>query len=242
MASLCQGDKWRPLKIEVFDFDKKGRHHFMGQAETSVDSLLRNCGVPMFLIEPELVKSRRGYSNSGWLTACEVLLESHPTFAEFVAGGCEVSLLVAVDFTASNGPHSDPSSLHHIQPDGRYSNPYQQTILAIGNVLQRYGTDHQYPLLGFGAQLVQPNDELSMVQHCFPLSGSGVEVHGVESLLKTYEDCMSRVLMSGPTLLAPVITAAANIAAEYDTCSRCPSSSWGWATVRSSRLRSSWIV
>ena len=31
MAQLCNGDPERPLRIEIFDFEKSGHHHFMGQ-------------------------------------------------------------------------------------------------------------------------------------------------------------------------------------------------------------------
>jgi len=54
----------------------------MGQTETSVDSMLRSNGIAMFLVEPEMVKKKKGYTNSGTLTASNVLLESHPTFSD----------------------------------------------------------------------------------------------------------------------------------------------------------------
>ena len=31
MAQICNGDVERPLRIEIFDFEKSGHHHFMGQ-------------------------------------------------------------------------------------------------------------------------------------------------------------------------------------------------------------------
>lgn len=31
MTTLCNGDIDRPLKIEIWDFEKSGRHNFMGQ-------------------------------------------------------------------------------------------------------------------------------------------------------------------------------------------------------------------
>ena len=31
MIQLCNGDIERPLRIEIWDWEKSGRHHFMGQ-------------------------------------------------------------------------------------------------------------------------------------------------------------------------------------------------------------------
>jgi hypothetical protein len=36
------------------------------------------------------------------------------TFLEYIFGGCEIGLTVAIDFTLSNGHPSKPSSLHYI--------------------------------------------------------------------------------------------------------------------------------
>jgi hypothetical protein len=38
------------------------------------------------------------------------------TFLDYVFGGCEISLVVAVDFTLSNGDPNDPKSLHFFDP------------------------------------------------------------------------------------------------------------------------------
>lgn len=35
------------------------------------------------------------------------------TFLEYVFGGCEISLSIALDFTLSNGKPSDSDSLHY---------------------------------------------------------------------------------------------------------------------------------
>lgn len=53
----------------------------------------------------ETIRRKKGasYTNSGYLICNKVEIYREPTFLEFVAGGCEISLMVAVDFTASNG-------------------------------------------------------------------------------------------------------------------------------------------
>lgn len=38
------------------------------------------------------------------------------TFLDYVFGGCEISLSIAIDFTLSNGDPRDPKSLHYFDP------------------------------------------------------------------------------------------------------------------------------
>jgi hypothetical protein len=35
-------------------------------------------------------------------------------FLEYVFGGCQINLNIAIDFTLSNGAPSDPNSLHNL--------------------------------------------------------------------------------------------------------------------------------
>lgn len=54
-------------------------------------------------------------------------------FLDFLYGGMNMTMVVGVDFTASNKDPEDPSSLHFINPS--YMNLYQQSILSVGEVL-----------------------------------------------------------------------------------------------------------
>ena len=45
-------------------------------------------------------------------------------------GGMQIGLIVAVDFTGSNGHPDDPTSLHYRK--GQTPNQYQQAIATIG--------------------------------------------------------------------------------------------------------------
>lgn len=135
LSSLCNGDLDRPLKIDIFDFEKNGKHAFMGTVETSARGLLTSNGTGYNVIEPEK-KKKKGYVNSGTLMASNVIVEYHPTFTEFIAGGAEISLVVAIDFTASNGDPINPDSLHYLNHSGAY-NAYQSAIAQVGSVLVR---------------------------------------------------------------------------------------------------------
>ena len=52
------------------------------KVDTSVSRMVRNNGIAEMVIEPEKVKSKKGYTNSGTLTATNVVIESHPTFTD----------------------------------------------------------------------------------------------------------------------------------------------------------------
>lgn len=75
-------------------------------------------------------------------------------------------------------------------------------------------------MYGFGAKLRLPDNSLTPAQHCFPVyggsadSGSGIvgEVKGVDGVLQAYRDALQVVMLSGPTLFAPLINHAASIA------------------------------
>jgi len=213
MVTLCNGDYDRPIKIEIWDFDDNGKHDFMGCVETSVRSIMNSGGTPIDVIEPA-VKAKKGksYVNSGTLSIQNVFIENHPTLTDFIMGGCEISLIVALDFTASNGPCNDAASLHFISPAGNSYNQYQHAIRSVGTVLENYDSDKMYPVYGFGAKVMLPNGTMSPVQHCFPVYGGGLEVQGVDGILQAYKEVLAHVALSGPTLFAPLIQAATGVA------------------------------
>ena len=41
-------------------------------------------------------------------------MEERVTFLDYIAGGCEIGVHVAIDFTMSNGAPDDPNSLHFL--------------------------------------------------------------------------------------------------------------------------------
>lgn len=43
-------------------------------------------------------------------------IEAKHSFLEYVFGGCEMDLSIAIDFTLSNGDPRQPNSLHFFDP------------------------------------------------------------------------------------------------------------------------------
>lgn len=53
---------------------------------------------------------------------------SNPQFLDYLRGGWQISLAVAIDYTASNEPADRPHSLHAMGP----GNQYQSAIMTVG--------------------------------------------------------------------------------------------------------------
>jgi len=205
VQQLCNGDKDRPIKFEIWDFDRYNDHDYMGEFTLTVNEILASGGgdgIPVM----EVKKGKSKQRGSAMVNYSEIMRV--PTMMDFLAGGCEVSLMVAVDFTGSNGEPSNPASLHYIDPSGDAQNDYQRAIDRVGRVLEQYDTDKKFPIFGFGGKF---GGKLS---HCFPLFGEGEEVEGADGLLITYEGAMNEVSLSGPTLMNQVLAEAKRRAAE----------------------------
>ena len=112
---------------------------------------------------------------------CEV--ETKFTFLDYVNGGCEIRVVVAIDFTLTNKPINDPRSLHHI-PSKHYDNfyhdedgnkinaknQYYKAIKKVCEIVNYYNTSSHLsgssqsmsiPVYGFGSKLPPYYDSVS---------------------------------------------------------------------------------
>ena len=123
------------------------------------------------------------------------------TFLEYIFGGCEIQLSIAIDFTLSNGHPSDSDSLHYLDMN---KNEYLNAIKSVGNILQYYDSDKQIPTLGFGATVPPSTNRAS---HCFALNGNifDPEVDGLDGVMEAYKNSLKNVNLYGPTNFAPII-------------------------------------
>ena len=130
-------------------------------------------------------------------------LEIHQrlSFLEYIFGGCEIGLTIAIDFTASNGHPDRKDSLHNRDME---NNEYLNAIRQVGQILQYYDTDKQIPVFGYGANY-PPGSE--SVNHCFALNGdiSKPEVNGLEGVIEVYKNAINTVKFSAPTKFAPIL-------------------------------------
>lgn len=73
-----------------------------------------------------------------------------PSFVDYLRSGLQLNLIVAIDFTGSNGSPTAPTSLHYINSNSL--NQYQTALKSIGNILLNYDSDKSIPCFGFGAK------------------------------------------------------------------------------------------
>lgn len=126
-----------------------------------------------------------------------------PKFVDYLSGGLELQLSVAVDFTGSNGDPRKPGTLHYIDRAGGQLNDYEKALTAVGAIVGKYDSDQKFPMLGFGAKF------RGIINHCFQL-GPTPEVSGIKGMIDAYRGTFkSGLVMSGPTVFAEVIQMAA---------------------------------
>lgn len=210
ISTLCNGDLTLPLEIQCWDWDKHGGHDFIGSCRVTLEQLTKTSHVD--LINPEKAKKKKNYHNSGVLNIDKIDIIPEYSFLDYLAGGCQLNMLLGIDYTLSNGHPTNPQSLHYYDPSGRVLNQYAQAIINVGNVLLPYDSDGNIPIYGFGGRM--PNGQTS---HCFALTGDPThpEVKGIEGALAVYRKSFEWVQLHGPTNMAPLIKQAATIASQY---------------------------
>ncbi|MCJ8741416.1 hypothetical protein PDJAM_G00070350 [Pangasius djambal] len=211
VRALCNGDYDRTVKVDVYDWDRDGSHDFIGEFTTSYRELSR--GQSQFnvyeVLNPKKKGRKKKYINSGTVTLLSFKVESEYTFVDFIRGGTQLNFTVAIDFTASNGNPSQPTSLHYMSP--YQMNAYAMALKAVGEIIQDYDSDRLFPAYGFGAK-IPPDGNIS---HAFPLNTDCENANcvGIEGVLEAYYECLRTVQLYGPTNFAPVISQVAQAAA-----------------------------
>ena len=122
------------------------------------------------------------------------------TFLDFLRGGMQMSLIIGIDFTASNKPPNDPESLHNITT--QKLNAYEIAIKSCGEIVAFYDYDQMFPVYGYGA--IVPGE--STVNHCFHVNGlPDPNVNTIDGVLQVYRNMLPHVKLFGPTYFAPII-------------------------------------
>jgi Copine/C2 domain len=196
LQELCNGDFSRPIIFELYN-----SQDFIGKFEFNIKSIKDALNVEYPLINPRKI-SNKGYKDSGSVLLSNINIHKTYGFLDYIAGGCQINLMIAVDFTSSNGFPKSFNSLHYINPKG--FNQYQSALYAVSEILLNYDSDKEVPMYGFGGMIN------SNVSHCFPLNFNphNPSVTGLEGIMEAYAAALSMVDLSGPTLFAEVISKA----------------------------------
>lgn len=170
------------IKFEVFETGKGNTLLLIAEATESLQALID--------MQKTVVKMYKSGFVIGELKINEIRKITKHTFLNYVRGGAEISLMIAVDFTTSNKDPSDPTSLHYSEGDAE--NDYVHALRVVGGILQYYDNDNRIPIYGFGARLPP---SYNVVSHCFALNQNyfNPEVLGlenvIESMIKTHCSC-----------------------------------------------------
>jgi hypothetical protein len=200
---LCGGNLDAPLKFSVSDWDSNTSSEPIGNVTMTVNEMLQSSSSG----QPVPLKHYSGKAKDVGAIRFRIVANERPSLFAYLAGGMEINLSLAIDFTGSNGDPRNPTSLHFIRPDGM-PNEYQAALTTVTEILQNFDKDKMFPTFGFGGQFK------GRTNHCFPLNGieSNPYCAGIPGILSAYHAAIQNVPLSGPTNFTPIVSATASVA------------------------------
>ena len=99
---LCNADHEKNFRIDFLDAKDDGNHKLIGSITTNLVS------------NGQSLNHSFGYGSK--VECVKFSVEPVVNFIEYIFGGCQIALSVAIDFTGSNGPIMHPHSLHSLNP------------------------------------------------------------------------------------------------------------------------------
>jgi hypothetical protein len=198
VQDISNGDRHRPLTFSIYDWESSGDHILIGSVSTTIAEMETKQGVPLEFG----IKGGKKNEKIGSFRVHTCQIKEGYSFMQYLKLGVQISLTVAIDFTASNGDPNMPTSLHY--RNANTVNEYQSAIMWVGGILQVYDHDDLFPCFGFGAKF--PDGKVS---HCWAINGNphAPECSGVQGVLDAYNLALSNVELWGPTNFSPVIQA-----------------------------------
>ncbi|XP_031627870.1 copine-8-like [Contarinia nasturtii] len=210
VRTLCNGDYERSIKIECYDNRSNGDHKLIGTCHTCLNKLSKGPGDDNIyaLRNP---KKQHKKEHSGFLELISISISDEVSFLDYIRAGTQVHFAVAIDFTASNKPATDPQSLHYLSP--QRPNSYEIALKSVFDIISHYDTSNMYPAFGFGAKLPPSNE----VSHQFPLNDNVDHPYcsSIEEIMVHYRRQLNTVQLFGPCNFSPVINNTISIAKQY---------------------------
>jgi len=114
---LCNQDQEQEIKFDFYRQESNGDNKLLGTVRTQMS---------------QLKEKQTLQTNKAQIEVLQFEMRRTVNFLEYVFGGCEINLSIAIDFTMSNGDPRDPQSLHNRNPA---KNEYLQALRAVGNIL-----------------------------------------------------------------------------------------------------------
>lgn len=213
MGKLCNGDHLLPIKLEVWDNRSSGQHTYIAETTFTIKELEETKNKELVLRNP-----KRKKENQGIIIIDHISLKYQPQFYDYIKGGTQLALVMAVDFTSSNGyPHRN-DSLHTLNPVNGL-NSYQKAMSSCGEILLNYDYDKMVPVYGFGGRPKFPLLSTQQTMHCFPLNGKPNDPYcfSLEGIMESYNYALHNVELNGPTLFCPILTEVMKICIKSKT-------------------------
>ncbi|NXF37453.1 CPNE7 protein, partial [Nyctibius bracteatus] len=217
LNSLCSCEEKRKLRCVVWDYDSRGKHDFIGEFFTTFEEMQKAMGEN---------KVGAGTTACGVTPAC-----------------CQQSPLQETPPNSSSGVGAVLPSLPHslgkgwwgwaprgkLAPDGvagsggRRLHPGAAGCGAAGlwgciivglHHCGATGFDKKFSALGFGAR-IPPKYEVS---HDFAINFNpdNDECEGIQGVVESYQSCLPKIQLYGPTNVAPIISKVARVAADEE--------------------------
>lgn len=141
------------------------------------------------------------YLGSSSIIVSDCRIVKLPTFVDYLLGGYEIYLTLAIDFTVSNGIHTLSSSHHNLTPNS--DNRYMECIKSVIDFTLRFSEkSHSYlPVVVYGFGAVPTH--LDHISHCFALNQEERDptIYSSDTLWHHYENI---VKYSEPAGLVPL--------------------------------------
>lgn len=97
--TLCNNDPKQEIKFDFYRSETSGDHKHLGTTYSSLNELKN--------------QTNMGFKNNS-VKVLKYEQRRTVNFLEYVFGGCNINLSIAIDFTASNGDPKSPGSLHFL--------------------------------------------------------------------------------------------------------------------------------
>lgn len=145
-TTLCNGDSERTIKIDCYNYRGNGSHKLIGTCHSSLNCLRSQTGETMVLVNEEKRKADPSRGAAGILKVNKIDIVEEVTFLDYIRNGTQMHFAVAIDFTASNGVHTDPNSLHFLSAN--HLNCYEIALRGVGEIIQHYDNSQLFPAFG----------------------------------------------------------------------------------------------
>ena len=180
---LCDDEPSNPLKITIWVWNRFTPDDLVGFVETTVNELVQKAkrGIPVFDVMHEKKKFLGGtkLKKAGVLKVLKSTILDIPSMLQYLSGGCEMDLMVAIDCTIANGDWRDENSLHFHSED--WLNDYQAVIHKIGSIFDAYEGKRDYTMWGYGAEI------RGVYQPQFSIGG---RLKSADDMVKAYDELL----------------------------------------------------